>query len=141
MVDRPGRESQVPARAASFYHLCGGLLVANKSPISELIFPIGGLNRNAAFQAQPPSTTPYCQNVRPFDVVNLASAQMHGMRQRGGARPGLTKTYAQQISNGPIQMLNFASVLGSDGTSNNILLAIADGTLYQNASGDRKSVV
>ena len=103
--------------------------------IKVLSFPLGGLNRSTGFDNTAPETTPYCVNVRPYDVVNLSSAQMHGGRLRGGARPGITKAYSQQCSNGPIQMLNYASSVTSTGGTNNILLAVADGTLYENSTG------
>ena len=113
-----------------------------KSSIVDLRFPVGGLNRQSGFDQQPPYTTPFCQNVRPFDSVNLSIpiANMHGMRQRGGARPGLAKAYT--LSGGgalgsglPLQMLGVASAIAADGTVSNILLAVSNGTLYQNASG------
>lgn len=103
--------------------------------IIELRFPWGGLDRSVGFDQQPPYCTPYCQNVRPFDVVNLSSEHLHGMRQRGGARPGLTKAYAAQLQDGPIQMLAIGSTVSSLSVGSNILLAVADGYLYQNASG------
>ena len=56
-----------------------------ESPLVELRFPARGLNRQAGFDQQEPATTPYCVNVRPFDVLTT--------RQRGGARPGLVKVY------------------------------------------------
>ena len=108
--------------------------------LTELRFPAGGLNRQAGFEQQPPYTTPYCVNVRPFDVVNLSSAEMHGMRQRGGARPGIAKAYAQKCGEGPIQMLAYASALGSDGIAANILLAVSEGILYQDSSGGMVAV-
>ena len=117
-------------------------MAKQKSPLTELRFPVGGLNRQAGFDQQPPYTTPYCLNVRPYDVVNLSSANMHGMRQRGGARPGIAKTYAQRVGTGPLQMLSYASLLagGGSGIATNILLAIAGGVLYQNSSGSLASV-
>jgi hypothetical protein len=111
-----------------------------KSPLQEITFPIAGLNRNAAFQSQPPYTTPYCVNVRPFDVVNLTAAQMHGYRQRGGSRPGLVKAYAQRCGSGPIQMLAQATLINPAAAQKNILLAVAGGVLYQNATGSFASV-
>jgi len=68
-----------------------------KSPVT-IQFPFGGLNRRYGYQSQPPYTTPDCLNVRPFDSIED--------RQRGGMRPGLKKTFAQQIGSGnPIRML------------------------------------
>ena len=108
---------------------------ADKTPLIDLRFPVGGLNRQAGFDQQPPYTTPYCLNVRPFDSVALSTANMHGYRQRGGARPGIVKAYAQRVETGPIQMLDFAAVLNSAGVVSNILLAASAGCLYQNANG------
>lgn len=47
----------------------------------ELQFPLAGLHRRFAQQAQPPYTTDSCQNVRPRDCIEG--------RLRGGSRPGL----------------------------------------------------
>lgn len=48
----------------------------------RLHFPLGGINRRRAYAQQPPYTTPYAINVRPYDT---------GLkRERGGARPGLS---------------------------------------------------
>jgi hypothetical protein len=114
--------------------------MAKDSGLVELRFPLGGQNRQAGFDQQPPYTTAYCQNVRPFDVVNLAAAQMHGARQRGGARPGIVKAYSQRIGTGPIQLLDSVSVVATSGETSHILLAIAGGTLYQGASGSMLAV-
>lgn len=106
--------------------------------LMELRFPVGGLNRQSGFDMQPPYTTPYCFNVRPYDVVNLTSAEMHGMRQRGGARPGIVKFYSagSQPQNGhPHQLLTYASAVGTDGVADNLLVAITDGSFFQNSSG------
>jgi hypothetical protein len=117
------------------------VVVKAKSQLQELRFPVGGLNRQSGFDQQPPYSTPFCRNVRPFDVVNLSTAEMHGMRNRGGARPGLVKAYAQQIGSGPIQLLSFASVLSSAGVASNILLASAGGYLYQSKSTPGSMIV
>jgi hypothetical protein len=109
--------------------------MAKQSKISELRFPVGGLHRAAGFDQTPPYCTPYAINVRPFDHVNLASANLHGYRQRGGSRPGQVKVDPTQIEDGPIQLLDFASKLGTDGVSSNYLLAVADGVLWHNADG------
>jgi hypothetical protein len=110
------------------------------SKLIELRFPVGGLNRAAGFDQQPPYTTPHCQNVRPYDMVHLAGVKTHGFRQRGGSRPGLVKTELTRIETGPIQMLTQAWVLSSAGAKDSILLASAAGTLYQNASGTMAEV-
>lgn len=107
-----------------------------QSPIIELPFPVGGLSRRAAFQDQPPYTTPLCLNVRPFDVVNLASAALKGMRQRGGARPGVSKVFngGSASLGGAIQLLDYCAVIGSLAIQNT-LVAIANGVFTYNAAG------
>ena len=116
-------------------------MAKQKPPLVNIQFPLGGLNRQAGFDNQPPYTSPYCQNVRPFDVVNLTSANMHGYRQRGGARPGLAKAYADAVGAGPIQMLNYAAIVNSAGATSNILLAVTAGYLYQNGTDGTIDVV
>jgi hypothetical protein len=100
-----------------------------KSPLTEIQFPVGGLDRARGFGQQQQNTTPYVLNCRPYDTFTT--------RLRGGSRPGLAKAFAQALGSGTrIQMLSFASVLASNGvTTNNLLLAIANGILYYNASG------
>lgn len=61
-------------------------------PLIDLQFPLGGLERRAAFQAQAPFTTPDCQNIRPSDP-------MRG-RMRGGQRPGTVKFDQTQLGSG-----------------------------------------
>lgn len=56
----------------------------------ELGFPINGIDQNWAYSKQPVLTTPYCMNVRPYDVDEN--------RARGGQRPGLRKAYSTQVS-------------------------------------------
>ena len=100
-------------------------MAKDTSPIVELHFPVGGLNRAVAFQNQPPYTTPYCQNVRPYD-------QIFG-RVRGGSRPGLVLAYAEQLGGGggtAPQLLGSASVLPNTGIATNRLVAVVDGMFY-----------
>ena len=109
-------------------------MAKNKSPLTELVFPSAGLSRRAAFQMQPPYTTSYAQNVRPFDTVGLGAAvnpAMHGFRQRGGARPGIVKSFAQQLGGVP-QLAGYVSATALDRSISNVLLVIAAGTLYTN---------
>ena len=111
-----------------------------KSPLVEIRWPIGGLDRSTGFDQQPPYTTPHALNVRPFDTVNLSAATLHGYRHRGGARPGLSKAFAQRIGTGPVQMLGVCSVFTTPGALQNILLAVSGGTLYQSTSGTPTTV-
>lgn len=109
-----------------------------KSPLTELRFPVGGLNRRAGFDQQPPYTTPYAINARPFDSVATPGVLSPGQsgyqnRSRGGARIGLIKAFSQQLGSGaPIQLLDFASLAYPGGNVVDVLIAVANGTLYTN---------
>jgi len=76
--------------------------------VTNLVFPLGGLDRSVSYNQQPPYTTPDCLNVRPRDAFKR--------RMRGGSRPGLGKAYGSQIGNGdPIRLLNSLTVAADDG--------------------------
>jgi hypothetical protein len=62
----------------------------------DIGFPIGGLNRSAAYRQPPPFTTPDALNMRPRSALEG--------RMIGGTRPGLVQAYPDL--GGPIQMLN-----------------------------------
>ena len=49
----------------------------------RISFPLGGLNRRAAYRQSPPFSTPDCLNVRSMATLEN--------RERGGSRPGLVK--------------------------------------------------
>ena len=103
------------------------------TPIVSLVYPVGGLNRQAAFQTQPPYTTPFALNVRSYDPLLT--------RQRGGSRPGLSKAFASAIGSGnPVQLLDAATLVTGPAITSNILLSIANGTLYYSGSGTMNSV-
>ena len=55
----------------------------------EIQFPLGGLNRRAAYQSQPPYTSVNLVNVRPIDTFEK--------RVRGGSRPMLSKEYSSLV--------------------------------------------
>ena len=55
----------------------------------EIPPPLMGLNEGQSTEHQPPMTTPYCKNVRPFDVDEE--------RGRIGQRPGFVKAFTTQI--------------------------------------------
>jgi hypothetical protein len=57
--------------------------------MAELPFPIGGLHEGLSLEKQPPITSPYLKNVRPYDVTEE--------RARGGQRPALIEAYETQI--------------------------------------------
>lgn len=67
----------------------------------ELPFPIMGLHEGLSTEHQPPTTTPYCKNVRPFDVDEE--------RGRGGQRPGFVKAFTTQIG-GEHPVLKIAAI-------------------------------
>lgn len=72
--------------------------------LTELRFPLGGLNRRFGYQSQPPYTSPSCLNVRP-DGNSVG-------RERGGSRPGLAKAFSQQLGGGsPVRLLNVVQAL------------------------------
>lgn len=59
----------------------------------KLLFPMKGRNTNFATSQQPQFTSPFLNNVRPFDTLEN--------RARGGQRPGLIKRFNQNLG-GPI---------------------------------------
>ncbi len=52
-------------------------------------FPISGIDKGRAIPEEDLSTTPDCNNARPYDTIDK--------RGRGGQRPALDKRYSQQI--------------------------------------------
>ena len=102
--------------------------------IVEVVFPTGGLVRNVGFQQQGPYTTPFCQNVRAYDVLNT--------RKRGGSRPGLTKLISGQSGSGNfVQLLDSVSIVSGPGIISNLLLTIINGSLYWYAGSNNLSAV
>lgn len=100
-------------------------MAKRKDPISVLPFPVGGIDRHMAYDMEPPLTTPYAVNVRPYDSI--------GTRQRGGSRPGLNRSFSQNLGGGsPVQLLNFAGLNYPSGNVVDVLLAISNGVLYSN---------
>lgn len=98
-----------------------------KSRLLEIRYPAAGVVRRLAFQNQPPYTTPYAVNARPFDTLQV--------RDRGGNRPGLLLYSAQELDQDtPPQMLFSALMLNATGDNsgsiNYSLLAISGGQLY-----------
>lgn len=68
--------------------------------LTDILFPLGGVNKLQEFQEQPPGTTPDAQNVRGTNPRSL--------RVRGGSRAGLAKYITMQVPSGDgvIQHLN-----------------------------------
>mgnify|MGYP001614259875 CR=1 FL=1 len=99
----------------------------------ELHFPLGGLNKAASFQKQPPYTSPSLNNVRPTDTF-LG-------RNRGGSRPGITKTFAAELGSGnPVRLLATVTYVPTGLSLTTIGLASANGTFYKESSGNWASI-
>ena len=73
----------------------------------EIMFPLKGKDTNFALSKQPPLTTPYLQNARPYDVL--------GERARGGPRPPVRKRYSQQICGAALRIDALLSVTVNSG--------------------------
>jgi hypothetical protein len=70
----------------------------------ELVFPFGGLNKNAAVSRQAKLTSPAMANVRAYDVLES--------RIRGGQRPGLKKQYPTCIGSAkPVVAITVVSIV------------------------------
>ncbi len=72
-------------------------------------FPLGGLNRERAHRQQPPFTTRDCSNVRPIGMIE--------QRERGGSRPGLVKSHADDIGT-EVRLLSPMVLALGDGFTN-----------------------
>ena len=114
--------------------------------IIDLMFPIGGLVRQAGFQQQEPYTTFFAQNCWPYDPF-LTSAGASpatpgvGGRNRGGSRPGLARgpSLAGGVALGSpstITLLDVCSIISSSSVTSNILIAVAGGILYYLSGGN-----
>jgi len=68
-----------------------------------IYFPKRGYNEAQAPSRQPPDTSPDLNNVRP----------LAGGRYQGGQRPGLEKTYSEQIGGetGPVVWVGSVTVI------------------------------
>jgi len=73
--------------------------------LEELPLPIKGVNNSYPLDKQDPATSPYMNNVRPFDTLEG--------RIRLSQRPGMGKMYSQQIGGvtNPIVALNYVTVI------------------------------
>lgn len=71
--------------------------------LREMFFPFGGVFVSCAFDQQPPGTTPIAFNTRAYEPS--------ASRRRGGARPGLTKHFTDQL---PAGLQNMGLVVSTD---------------------------
>jgi hypothetical protein len=91
--------------------------------IQEIRFPYQGVVRRFDYHNPTPNTTPFAQNVRPFDTISI--------RERGGRRPGLAKSYTAELGGGQrMQTLTSAGILMDDGSTTYSLVGAAGGSVY-----------
>ncbi len=81
-------------------------------------FPLGGLNRERAHRQQPPFTTRDCSNVRPIGMIE--------QRERGGSRPGLVKSHADDIGTKVRLLSPMVLALGDVSTVEGVLIRAVD---------------
>jgi hypothetical protein len=67
----------------------------------EIPAPLYGLHEGISTEHQPSGTTPYCKNIRPFDIDEE--------RGRTGQRPGFVKAFDTQIG-GEHPVIKFCSI-------------------------------
>lgn len=101
-------------------------------PTIEFPFPLLGKSANRAYERQPPLTTSYLNNVRPYDVDET--------RGRGGQRPGLGKLFTQRIGGASANIDALVQVSLSDTVGDTPyetrLIAIANNEIwYTNSAG------
>jgi hypothetical protein len=72
----------------------------------EFMLPIKGISEGFPVDKSPPLTTGYANNIRAVDVLEK--------RVRIGQRPGLDKTYAQQIGGAAIPIIALCSITTID---------------------------
>lgn len=92
----------------------------------SLRFPVGGVVRRTAFEAQAPYTTP--------DALNVWPTQWDTGRERGGSRPGLTAS-GGSISGTPYNWCNASWGVTGGGTRREIAVTHAGGTSVSNGAG------
>lgn len=93
-----------------------------------LNFPYRGISDARSFDAQERYTTPDCQNVRSWEMVEG--------RSRGGQRPGLTK-YINSQPNGDYAIQDICSVVSPNMASqsgNRLMVRIVSGVVVSNGS-------
>ena len=73
--------------------------------LEELPLPLKGVNFSYPLDKQDAATSPYMNNIRPFDTLEG--------RIRLGQRPGMDKMYSQQIggTSSPIMWLDVITIV------------------------------
>ena len=95
----------------------------------SLVWPAKGLDKVAAYEKQPPFSTP--------DALNVWTDDRSESRERGGSRPGIGKAYTTLLGSGtPIYLLESVQYVTSDGVQTTRLVASSNGKLYYEAGPD-----
>ena len=100
----------------------------------SLSWPAKGLDKRGAYEQQAPFSTP--------SALNVWSDDRSEERERGGSRPGLGKTFAQQISgtSNPIRLVETLQYV-KDSVLSSELLASANGELWYQSNSSTMSKV
>ena len=89
----------------------------------SLVWPAKGLDKVAAYEKQPPFSTP--------DALNVWTDDRSESRERGGSRPGIGKAYTTLLGSGnPIYLLESVQYVTSAGVQTTRLIASSNGKLY-----------
>ena len=89
----------------------------------SLVWPAKGLDKVAAYEKQPPFSTP--------DALNVWTDDRSESRERGGSRPGIGKAYNTELGSGnPVYLLESLQYVTTAGTQTTLLIASSNGKLY-----------
>jgi len=92
----------------------------------SLVWPAKGLDKVAAYEKQPPFSTP--------DALNVWTDDRSESRERGGSRPGIGKAYTTQLGSGnPVYLLESVQYVTDAGAQTTLVVASSNGKLYYEA--------
>ena len=100
----------------------------------SLSWPAKGLDKRGSYEQQAPYSTP--------DALNVWTDDRSEGRERGGSRPGLGKTFSQQISGSSarVRLVDTVQFI-KDGERETILVASAGGELWYQSNASTMSKV
>ena len=99
----------------------------------SLVWPAKGLDKVAAYEKQPPFSTP--------DALNVWTDDRSESRERGGSRPGLGKAYSTELGSGnPVNLLETVQYVTTAGAQTSLLIAASNGKLYYEAGSNMTEV-
>ena len=88
----------------------------------SLVWPAKGLDKVAAYEKQPPFSTP--------DALNVWTDDRSESRERGGSRPGIGKAYTTQLGSGnPVYLLESVQYVTDAGAQTTLVVASSNGKL------------